>query len=188
MATPDQMLETMIANLPAKTGKSLDEWLTLTALLKFNKHGDCLKWLKSEHKVSHGFANLIASKTLEQAAISKGDIAEDPLQAQYAGPKSHLKAIYDKLITQVTNLGPDVEISVKKSYVSLRRNKQFALIQASTKSRVDLGLQLPGTAETGRLELSGTFNAMVSHRVRLENTEDVNCELIDLLELAYDRN
>ncbi|WP_412971906.1 DUF4287 domain-containing protein [Glaciecola sp. MF2-115] len=188
MATPEEMLQTMISNLPEKTGKSLDEWLKLTTTKGFAKHGECLKYLKSEHAVSHGFANLIASKTLEAKAQQTGAVEVDPLQAQYSGAKAGLKPIYDKIITQVTNFGPDLEISVKKTYVSLRRNKQFALIQASTKTRVDLGLQLPGTPVTDRLELSGSFNSMVSHRVRLQSPEDVDCELIDLLEIAYDRN
>lgn len=187
MATPEEMLQTMIANLPVKTGKSLDEWLKTAVPKGFTKHGECLKWLKTEHGVSHGFANLIASKTLEAKASTSGAMV-DPLQAQYAGPKSHLKEIYDKLITHITNLGPDVDISVKKTYVSLRRNKQFALIQASSKSRLDLGLQMPGVSPNERLELSGSFNSMVSHRVRLEKLEDVDCEIIDYLELAYDKN
>jgi predicted transport protein len=188
MATPEQMLETMINNLPDKTGKSLDDWLTITANKDFTKHGDYLKYLKSEHGVSHGYANLIASRSLEVHSQKSGIAQQDPLQAQYEGAKASLKPIYDKLITHVTNFGPDVEISVKKSYVSLRRKKQFAIIQASTKTRVDLGLQLPNMQASDRLELSGSFNAMITHRVRLEKLEDVDCELIDLLEIAYDRN
>jgi predicted transport protein len=189
MATPDEMLQTMIANLPEKTGKSLEEWLAITTAQGFSKHGVCLKWLKTEHGVSHGFANLITSKTLEEMANKSGNGEPiDPLQAQYSGPKAALKPIYDKLITHVSNFGSDVEISVKKTYVSLRRNKQFALIQASTKTRVDVGIQLSDAPASDRLELSGSFNAMVSHRVRLESVDDVDCELIDLLEIAYDRN
>ncbi len=185
MASPEEMLQTMINNLPEKTGKSLEEWLSETQALEFTKHGEILTFLKQEHGVSHGFANLIASKTLDAKNAGSTD---DPLAAQYAGPKAELKPIYDRLITHITNLGSDVEISVKKSYVSLRRNKQFALIQASTKKRIDVGLQLPGVQETPRLEKSGSFNQMVSHRVRIESLEDIDCELIDWLELSYDRN
>jgi predicted transport protein len=185
MATPEEMLQTMIKNLPEKTGKSLEQWLLETQKLTFTKHGEFLKYLKQEHGVSHGFANLIASKTLD---AKNSDRQDDPLLSQYAGPKAELKPIYDRLITHITNFGSDVEIAVKKSYVSLRRNKQFAIIQASTRTRVDLGLQLPGVAETPRLESSGSFNQMVTHRVRIESLEDIDCELIDWLELSYDRN
>ncbi|MDF1512676.1 MAG: hypothetical protein P1S60_02585 [Anaerolineae bacterium] len=39
----------------------------------------------------------------------------------------------------------------KKTYVSLRRHKQFAIVQASTRSRVDLGLNLKDEMVTDRL-------------------------------------
>ena len=79
----------------------------------------------------------------------------------------------------------DVEIAPKKAYVSLRRNKQFGLIQPSTKTRIDLGINLNGAKATGRLEASGSFNAMVSHRVRLSTKAEVNKQLIDWLKRAY---
>ncbi len=85
----------------------------------------------------------------------------------------------------VTRFGEDVEISPKKAYVSLRRRKQFGLIQPSTRARVDVGLNLASAKATIRLEKSGSFNAMVSHRVRLSVAEDVDEQLIAWLQRAY---
>ena len=109
----------------------------------------------------------------------------DLVAAQYAGPKAGLKPIYDKLIEAAEALGADLEIAPKKTYVSLRRNKQFALIQPSTRTRVDLGLNLKSANLAGKLERSGSFNAMVSHRVRLGEPTDVDPELVAWLERAY---
>jgi hypothetical protein len=86
----------------------------------------------------------------------------------------------------VHKFGKDVEISPKKAYVSLRRNKQFALVQPTTATRVDVGINLKGTAPTQRLESSGSFNAMVSHRVRVANTAEVDSELLGWLKKAYE--
>ena len=72
------------------------------------------------------------------------------------------------------SLGTDVELSPKKAYVSLRRNKQFALIQPSTATRLDLGLNLKGVEPAGKLEASGSFNAMCSHRIRFTSTADID--------------
>ena len=58
--------------------------------------------------------------------------------------------------------------------MSLRRKKQSALVQPSTAKRFDLGLNLKGVAPEGRLEASGGFNAMCSHRVRLETLADLD--------------
>ena len=63
--------------------------------------------------------------------------------------------------------GGDVELAPKKGYVSLRRKKQFALLMPSTKDRFDIGLALKGEEPAGMLELAGSWNAMVSHRVRI---------------------
>ncbi|MEM9305400.1 MAG: DUF5655 domain-containing protein, partial [Pseudomonadota bacterium] len=81
----------------------------------------------------------------------------------------------------------DVELAPKKAYVSLRRQKQFGLIQPSTRTRVDVGINLKGDAPSGRLEASGSFNAMVSHRVRVSSADEVDAELIDWLREAFER-
>jgi hypothetical protein len=71
--------------------------------------------------------------------------------------------------------------------VSLRRAKQFALVQPSTATRVDLGVNLKGVEPAGRLEASGSFNAMVSHRIRLESAEEVDDEVVGWLRDAWER-
>lgn len=180
-SSPEQQLATMIGNMPEKTGKNLDQWLKLLNKHNFAKHGEIIKFLKGEHGVTHGFANLIASQALAAANSSKDDL----VAAQYRGDKAALKDIYDELEQLAKALGKDVEIAPKKSYVSLRRNKQFALVQASTKSRVDLGLNLKGKAESDRLEKAGSFNAMVSHRVRLSSKNEVDDEIRAWLKEAY---
>jgi len=73
----------------------------------------------------------------------------------------------------------------KKAYVSLRRKKQFALLQPSTSARLDVGLILNGVKPTGRLEPSGSFNAMFTHRVRVTSEADVDAELRRWLKLAH---
>ena len=58
--------------------------------------------------------------------------------------KKILKPIYDKIIKEISKFGKDIEIAPKKAAVSLRRKRQFALVQPSTKTRVDLGLKIKG--------------------------------------------
>ncbi|MCH7812669.1 MAG: DUF4287 domain-containing protein [Planctomycetes bacterium] len=182
--SPEEMAAAMLRHLEDKTGKTLPQWLKIARASKRAKHGEIVKFLKTEHGVTHGYANLIALKALQpdgQAAPTAGDLVEQ----QYAGPKAALRPIYDALIAAVQKFGPDLEIAPKKAYVSLRRNKQFALIQPSTKTRVDVGINLKGLEPTERLEASGSFNAMVSHRVRLSDKKDADAELIGWLKAAY---
>jgi hypothetical protein len=175
---------TMIANMPEKTGKTLDAWLKIVAKAKLAKHGEIVAMLKSEHGMGHGFANLVAHKALaSDAGSSDGD---DLLAAQYAGPKAALKPAYDKLAKIIEGFGTDIEFSPKKAYMSLRRSKQFGLIQPSTATRLDLGLNLKGVAPTGRLEAAGSWNAMCTHRVKLASAADVDAEVKAWLKQAYD--
>ncbi len=181
--SPEEMARSMIENLPEKTGRSLDEWLAILGKEKLEKHGEMVKWLKGEHGVTHGFANLIVHEYRGRQAVGA---APDPLAEQYKGPKAGLRPIYDAVAAAVGAFGGDVEFAPKKAYVSLRRNKQFAIIQPSTRDRVDLGLNLKGVEPGDRLEASGSFNAMVSHRVRLSSPGDVDKELVGWLRQAYD--
>lgn len=183
MATPEEMAATMLASIPEKTGKTLPEWIRVLKAAGLEKHGEMVKLLKSEHGVTHGYANLIA---VEARKGGEETPADDLIEAQYAGPKADLTAIRDALLTMVTGFGEDVEIAPKKSYISLRRRKQFALIQPSTRTRVDLGINLPGRSAEGRLEASGSFNAMVSHRVRLTAADEVDTEVEGWLREAYE--
>ncbi|MEM7503065.1 MAG: DUF4287 domain-containing protein [Pseudomonadota bacterium] len=180
-STPEQMLKTMLANLPEKTGRSLDAWFAELEAHPFAKHGEIVKWLKGEHGVTHGFANLIS-----QQFLSRGEATTDLVAAQYSGAKASLRPIYDAVVATVQKFGTDVDIAPKKTYVSLRRSKQFALIQPSTKTRVDLGINLKGVPADGRLEKSGSFNAMVSHRVRLGKTSDIDKQVRQWLKAAFD--
>jgi len=183
--TPEEMEATMIANLAEKTGKSLDEWIEVARSSSLEKHGQIVKELKSAHGLSHGYANLVALHTLRSGLPD--DSADSLVDTQYSGPKVDLKPVYDALVKAVSDFGNDVDISPRKTYVSLRRSKQFGLIQPSTKNRIDVGIKLPDTAPGERLEASGSFNAMVTHRVRVSAVEDIDDELLGWLRAAYEQ-
>ena len=69
--------------------------------------------------------------------------------------------------------------------MSLRRKKQFALVTPATKTRIDLGLALKGDEPAGRLE---AYNAMCSHRVRLESSAAFDGEVKAWMKEAYSRS
>lgn len=184
MGKVEDATASMIANLPEKTGKTLEQWIAIVNKAKLQKHGEIVKMLKADHGVTHGFANLIAHKSLASDAGSQD--TDDLLGAQYAGGKAALKPAYDKLAKIIAGFGKDVEFSPKKAYVSLRRSKQFGLIQPSTATRLDLGLNLKGVAPSGRLEAAGSWNAMCTHRVKLSSAADIDAEVKAWLKKAYD--
>ena len=179
-----EQIAVMEANLQEKTGRSIADWVKVVNASKLAKHGQIVSMLKADHGVTHGYANFIAHRALQSSADQLPD--DDLLAAQYAGEKAGLKPIYDAVLKAVSAFGKDLEVSPKKGYVSLRRKKQFALVQPSTKARMDLGINLKGKAPSGRLEASGSFNAMVSHRVCIESVKDVDAQVIAWLKEAFD--
>jgi hypothetical protein len=184
--TVDPQAQAMIDNMPEKTGKSLEEWFKLIAANSLEKHGEIMKLLKGEYGVSHGYANTIAL-LFRQTAEGGPKEDQDLVTAQFSGPKAGLRPVYQAILTAVNQFGPDVEVAPKKTYVSLRRNKQFAIVQASTKDRVDLGLNLKDVNSTERLVGGNVFSGMCTHLVRLTSMDDVDSQVTGWLRQAYDQ-
>ncbi len=177
----DKALQTMINNMPEKTGKSLSEWKAILQKKSFAKHGEAMKFLKGEHGVSHGFANTIIHLSKEN-----NESAEDLVINQYKGKES-LLPIYESLIKAVDTFGNDVVKTPKKTSVSVIRKKQFVLIKPATKTRIDLGLKLKDVPTTERLQNSGPFGTMCTHRVQLTSADQVDDQLIGWMKEAYEK-
>lgn len=178
----DKALQTMINNMPEKTGKNLKEWLQILHKENIEKHSIAVKFLKTEYGVTHGFANTIVTLSKEQ-----NETSDDLVVNQYKG-KELLKPIYSLLISTIEQFGSDVVITPKKGSVSLIRKKQFALIKPATKTRIDLGLKLKDIDIQGRLENSGPFGTMCTHRIQLNSIDDVDEEVIEWLSMAYTKS
>ncbi len=185
MSSPGSAELTMIKNIEEKFGKPLSEWIKIVNKSGLQKHSEIVRFLKSEHGFTHGYATTVAHKSKQSDARSSD--SDDLIKAQYAGDKANLKPIYDKLIRNIQEFGKDVELAPKKTYVSVRRKKQFAIVQPSTKTRVDVGINIKGKDSKRRLEKSGSFSIMVSHRVKLNDKKDVDKELLGWLREAYEQ-
>ena len=187
MATnPEAQLASMLANLRENTGKSIDDWAAMVRTSGIEKHGEVVKWLKEKHGMTHGYANLVAHHTFKSDAGAQVASGTDLESAMFAGDKAALRPIYDALLGAIRGFGSDIEESPKKGYMSIRRSTQFATLHPSTKTRFDVGLKLKGVPPAGRLEAAGSWNSMVTHRVRLESLREVDKELIGWLRQAYD--
>lgn len=181
----DPQIQTMISNMPEKTGKSLDEWFKIIASSGLEKHGQMMKLLKGEYGVTHGFANTISLLYRQQASGGPPTEAE-LVDRQYTDAKAELKPIYNAILAAVKEFGHDVEIAPKKTYVSLRRKKQFAIVQPSTKTRVDVGLNLGEVEPSERLQGGVVFSGMCTHKVAITSTDEIDDQLVAWLHQAYD--
>jgi predicted transport protein len=182
----DSAEKTMIDNIEKKFGKPFDEWLKIVAKQKLEKHSEILKYLKEKHGFTHGYANLVSMK-LRKTDAGSAENSNQLIIDQYNG-KDSLKPIYNKIIKVISKLGNDIEVAPKKSSVSVRRKRQFALIQPTTKTRIDLGLKFKDKPFSGRLENSGPFGVMCSHRIQITDQKDIDKEVIDWIKEAYEES
>lgn len=180
----DKATEAMIENLHKNTGKTLEQWITIVTKEKPGKHGEIIKFLKEAHGLTHGYANLIAHRTKgsDAGSVENTDVL---IEKQYKG-KEHLKPIYDRLLGEIRKFGGDIELAPKIAYVSMRRKKQFAILQPATKTRFEIGINLKGQEPKGKLEAINTPNAMCSHRINVADTKEVDNEVIGWLKQAYE--
>lgn len=190
MSTIDEALQTQIRNIEEKYGKSPAEWIALIRESGITKHIEIIAMLKSQYGVTHGSANRLAliAREADAASIIRAAKAtgSDPIDDIYSGKKAGLKPLHDTLITTITTFGNDIEVALKKGYVSVRRKKQFAMLQPTTVSRIDVGLILKDAPTIGRLESASGLNAMFTHRIRVSNIKDIDEQLITWLKQAYD--
>ncbi|MEM7552042.1 MAG: DUF5655 domain-containing protein [Bacteroidota bacterium] len=174
----------MEKGLLEKTGKSLEYWIDVVKKSGIEKHKEIINFLKADHGFTYGFANFVALKSKGSDAGSIDD--KDLLTNQYKG-KEDLKPIYEKLIEKISAIGSDVTTTPKKDSVSIIRKRQFVLIKPATKTRIDLGLKIKDKPTTDRLENSGPFGTMCTHRVRLSSVEEVDDELMGWVKEAYEK-
>lgn len=173
----------MIENLYKNTGKTLAQWIETVKAQNIAKHGEIIKYLKENHAFTHGFANLVAHKAKETDAGS-AENQDELITRQYSG-KEHFKPVYDRLLSEIKAFGNDIEVAPKNAYVSLRRKKQFAILNPATKTRFEIGLNLKGQETTGKLEAEKP-NAMCSHKLSISGLQDIDQEVIGWLKKAYD--
>lgn len=181
----DKATQTQIANIEKATGKKLEEWIMLVNKSGLAKHGELVNFLKEKHGFTHGNANVVVHFA-KQSHAGAAENADDLVTEQYKG-KEGLKPWYDKIIAEILKFGKDIEVAPKKAYVSVRRKKQFAIIQPSTKTRMDIGLNIKGPSPSGNAEAAGSWNSMCTHRIRVEDEKIINKELIEWIKKAYDQ-
>ena len=180
--TPEEGMATLIRNLEEKTGRSMADWIGTARGSGLGKHKEMVEHLKTVHGLTYGYANQIAQRALAgDDAPAQG--SAELIDAQYTGSKAAMRPLYDRLVEVINQLGPEVEVSPKKTCVSFRRSKQFALVQP-TAQRLDLGIILKGVPPAGRLEQNP--NTMCTHRVKVSSNAEIDAELVGWLRQAYE--
>ena len=188
MADLAKALATQLANIEKRSGKSLKELSAIITSSGLTRHGEIRDMLKQRLGLGHGDANTLVHLVLksdgQSAAAAEGLSTDDVVAGLYSGAKSALRPIHDKLMAEVGRFG-EFEIAPKKTYLSLRRKKQFAMIGPATNTRVEVGLNMKGVKPTRRLEQLPP-GGMCQYRVKVTDAAQVDAELIGWIREAFE--
>lgn len=188
MGTIEQAVATQLANIEKRTGKSLQQLAKIVRASGLSKHGELVAMLKRDLGMGHGDANTLVHLVRQQDAAAAGDgapaTAGEAVDMLYSGKKAALRPVHDRLMAAVGNFG-EFEVAPKKTYVSLRRKKQFATIGPATNTQVEVGLNAKGLEATDRL-LQLPPKGMCDYKVRLSTVKEVDRELLGWLRAAFD--
>jgi len=177
----DKATQTQIRNIQTRTGKSLDQLFAVLKGSGMEKFGQMRDFLKTELGMGHGDAHLVVTLYTKEG----GEPAPaDPLDAIYSTGKEVLRPIHDAIMAEIRALG-EFEIAAKKTYISLRRKKQFAMVGPATKTRVEVGLNMKGVDATDRL-IALPAGGMCQYKVSLTDVGEVDAELVSWIRIAYE--
>ena len=188
MADINQATLNQLANIEKRSGKTLDELVGAVKASGLEKHGQIRDMLKSTFDLGFGDASVLAHYALDREGVMRalsGEVsAEDALDSIYTGAKADLRPLHEKLMNEISKFG-EFESVPKKTYISLRRARQFAMIGPATNTQVEVGLNMKGIPGTSRL-VEQKPGGMCQYKVRLSTLEEIDQELLGWLRTAYD--
>src|SRR5437763_1740392 len=117
--SPKEMGEAIAKNLPAKTGRTVEEWVALSGEQALSSRKERIAWLKSEHGLGTVTANFIAAEAEGRSIVATYADEDALLDGMYGGERAALRPIYDQLAKAAGKLGPGVELTVCKTYVGI---------------------------------------------------------------------
>ena len=191
------MVQKWVAELPGKTGKSLDQWAALVGKQGLPTRAARRTWLKDAHGIGGNQAGWIAEyaegrPTWDADPESYLTNAEEYVAALFAGPKAGLKPIFDEFVLLARALGADVKICPCKTIVPFYRARVFAEVKPTTRSRLDFSVALERDRESvGRLQRNERKIAQkdrLTHTIAIGSMDDIDAEVAGWLKVAYDRD
>lgn len=133
-------------SLPAKTGKSWEEWVAVMAGCPETTPRTRLKWLKDTHAIGQNYGSMILDAAFPS---DTGNWAEpEALRTALWSDEAVLKAVE----AVAANVGAVVQ-SQRKTYTAFSRNVQFAAMRPLKSGGAVLGLKLD-PAISPRLKVS----------------------------------
>jgi hypothetical protein len=191
------MVQKWIAELPAKTGRTLDEWAKLVRTSSLATAKEKRDWLKAEYGIGGNTAALIVDYSAGKVTWDSDPAVYLRQAAEYvdtmfaAKGKEWQRPVFEAVVTFARTLGADVKVCPCKTIVPLYRKRVFAELKPATKTRLDLALALGETlgeaAVAGRLQANPRAKGTdrLRHLIALTAATDFDAQVKKWLTAAY---
>jgi predicted transport protein len=181
---PKQMGEAILRNLEEKTGKTLEQWLTILEKSKLTDKKPAMDFMKNTHGIGHLQAQMIFERFSGQAAYEN---TADLIPALFNS--ADLMKAYKKIETAVLKIGSDIRIQPCKTYVPFYRKNQFALVKVSKDKKIVIGVNLDDDFKHSRFKRSKAGGSeRINFQTTLETIADFDKEIIEVITSAYTKN
>ena len=187
MISPTDMMSSVTDSMKERTGKTLEEWVAAVQATKIDPLNQkaVRNWLKDQGVLQN--SQWAIADAAARAAGWERPSVEGYIDSQFQGEKAALRPIFDALREIVEGLGEDVTAEGRGGYTPFVRKRQFAAVQASTKTRVDLGLRFRQAPDSALLS-TASLPGQSTHKLGLSSVDDITGEVIDMIRLAYEQN
>jgi len=191
------MIQKWIEDLPAKTGRSFEEWIKFIQREGPKDEKARRAWLKERHGLGANTAWWLAEKASGKTMGMAEDTPEGYLalasayvDEQYAGKKAHLRPLYDTLLKLGLGMGADARACPCKTIVPLYREHVFAQISAPNQKRVDLALCFKNAAgiRFPKRLVPIKNDGRLTHRIEVESPAAIDDDLKLWFRRAYDHS
>jgi Domain of unknown function (DUF5655) len=181
------MRDWMASLLERRTGQNVEAWNRRIQAARIRDQAGLRRWLNDQGVT--GYAHrLLVWERFGYPKFMKAGIG-DLIGMQYAD-RPRLRPVLDAVLGVLPEISPVFIVQARKTYVSLVSGRRtFAVVQATTRNRVDLGLRLAKATAGGRLQSArGVGNGSMTVKLGLTSPEDLDAEAIAWLKRAYEEN
>ncbi len=175
-----------IQSAKEKTGKSLEQWLSLVKQKGLARQMEILNWLKKEHGLNHMQAAFVAGIFLNDCKPvyqSESNLLDNQLVKAEG-----MRSLFGQVSTAILKEFPDATMIAKKTYVSFTASREFAAINIKPKE-LRLGFDLGDMATNAVLQKSKLTGPMprISHMVIITQKDQLNKKVFDYLKQSFGR-
>jgi hypothetical protein len=187
MRTWQPMREWMASLVEKRSGQGVEHWKRRIDERHVTDEPALRRWLTDQGVTGYGQTLLVWERFGYPRYMTAG--VDDLIGRQYAD-RPQLKPVCDAILSALPDVSPVIVVQARKTYISLvSERRTFAVVQATTKNRVDLGLRLAGAKPAGRLQPGrGVGNGTMSVKIALASPDDLDADALRWLKRAFEEN